>query len=212
MNNEYIVTGITRLDNKYQLVCFNYNYSLKLYNSEIRKYSIEVEGLLDEESFEIIKKSVTKRCLNRALNLLKSRDYTVHKLDEKLTLGNYPRDIIDSVIERLLNEKFLDDYRYASNYITGRIGKASKKKIILDLSNKGIDKAVISKAYEDSQDFQNENFELIAAKEALVKKVKGNYECAYEDRMKYFAYLGRKGFSFEVIKKAWDELADETLD
>ena len=53
-----------------------------------------------------------------ALKLLRGRDYTAAKLREKLEthFGAGPQEIIDELIRR----KFLDDRRYAENYISKR--------------------------------------------------------------------------------------------
>src|SRR5437879_6000324 len=53
-----------------------------------------------------------------ALKLLRARDYTVSKLRERLEakFGALPPD----VIEQLLKKKFLNDRRFAENYIAKR--------------------------------------------------------------------------------------------
>jgi SOS response regulatory protein OraA/RecX len=53
-----------------------------------------------------------------ALKLLRGRDYTVSKLTEKLEtkFGSVPPE----VVERLQQKKFLNDRRFAENYVTKR--------------------------------------------------------------------------------------------
>lgn len=53
-----------------------------------------------------------------ALKLLRARDYTVAKLHEKLQakFGEVPSDVID----QLVRKKFLNDRRFAENYIAKR--------------------------------------------------------------------------------------------
>lgn len=53
-----------------------------------------------------------------ALKLLKGRDYTVSQLSQKLEakFGETPPE----VIQRLLQKKFLDDRRFAQNYVAKR--------------------------------------------------------------------------------------------
>ncbi|MBI2149269.1 MAG: regulatory protein RecX [Acidobacteria bacterium] len=53
-----------------------------------------------------------------ALKLLSARDYTVAKLREKLEakFGRVP----DEVLDRLIRKRFLDDRRFAENYVDKR--------------------------------------------------------------------------------------------
>ena len=53
-----------------------------------------------------------------ALKLLRARDYTIAKLREKLEakFGSAPND----VIERLVSQRFLNDRRFAENYVSKR--------------------------------------------------------------------------------------------
>jgi SOS response regulatory protein OraA/RecX len=51
---------------------------------------------------------------NRAVKLLAGRDYSIEGIRKKL--GNVP----DAVIERLVAKRFLNDRRYAENYVARR--------------------------------------------------------------------------------------------
>ena len=55
---------------------------------------------------------------HQALKLLRRRDYTVAQLREKLEtrFGEVPNDVID----KLLKKRFLDDTRYAGNFVVKR--------------------------------------------------------------------------------------------
>jgi SOS response regulatory protein OraA/RecX len=53
-----------------------------------------------------------------ALKLLRSRDYTVAKLAEKLEARFGP--VPDQVIQKLLTKNFLNDRRFAENYVSRR--------------------------------------------------------------------------------------------
>jgi SOS response regulatory protein OraA/RecX len=58
-----------------------------------------------------------------ALKLLRARDYTVAKLSEKLEsrFGSVPQELI----QLLLKKNFLNDRRFAENYVTKRKGRGS---------------------------------------------------------------------------------------
>jgi len=66
-----------------------------------------------------------------AVKMLARRDYSIARLREKLAskFGAFPDDVID----QLISNRFLDDRRYAENYVAGRRkrGAASLRRDLL---------------------------------------------------------------------------------
>ena len=48
-----------------------------------------------------------------------------------------------------------------------------------------------------------------SAKSLLLKRLKGRTIESYEEKCRLSAYLGRKGFSFDIIRKVLDEVGSE---
>ena len=59
-----------------------------------------------------------KRAKLRAMNLLQGREYTTSQLRTKLQQGYYPPEIIEQAIEYVAGFHYIDDLRYAVDYIT----------------------------------------------------------------------------------------------
>ena len=77
---------------------------------------------------------------HQALKLLRRRDYTVAQLREKLSgkFGEVPNEVIDA----LLKKRFLDDARYALNFVGKR--KGSHPSLVRDeLLNSGVSAEIV---------------------------------------------------------------------
>ena len=89
-----------------------------LYKGELRLFHVKVGEELTEKAYrQIIDELLPKRAKSRAMNLLKDRDYTVSQLREKLVQGFYPEEAIEEAITYVESFHYLDDLRYAGNYI-----------------------------------------------------------------------------------------------
>lgn len=206
--NSYEVTECAACGRTKHRVTLDGEYTFRLYNSEVRKYHIHSEGLLPQESFLEIQDILYKRGLSRCLHLVKDRDYTRSALEGKLRDGDYPQDIIAKVCARLIKEGFINDGRYARNYVVSHMNTRSRKQITYGLLSKGVSACLIEEAFNDIDDLYGTDTELDNVRRLLTRKL-GTMEASaldYAARMKLFAYAGRKGYEYEVIKKAWDSL------
>ena len=100
----------------------------------------------------------------------------------------------ESIIQRLLDKKYLDDYKFAEWYVENRFVKKgiSKKRLEMELMKKGVARDVIDEVV-DGRDDEEELRKMIARKRAK-----------YDDK-KLIAYLGRQGFSYDSIKRVLSE-------
>jgi regulatory protein len=192
-----LVTEIAEITKSKVKICIDYQISFALYKGELRKYGIKKEEELSEEIYNMILKEVLpKRAKLRCMNLLKSRDYTKFQLEQKLKQNNYPEEVIAEALRYVQSYGYIDDIRYAKNYIISANNSKSRKQITLDLMRKGISKEDIETAYG-----------LCEEEEALIEKllVKKHYcrqEATLQERQKIIRFLFRKGFSLDKIYKA----------
>lgn len=209
----YLITECVPAGKTCQRITLNEELSFRVYNSEARQYHLKKEGLLSEESFQQLMKTISGRGLSRALYLVKERDYTTHTLGTKLEKSGYPLPVIEGIIQKLVQEGLLNDRRYAVHYIISHMKKSSRKKLFYELRNRGIHQELACRAFEEAAEFCNETeAELEAAVAALHRKIKERTDFSYEEKMKIFAYMGRKGYEYAVIRQAWDKLTAETKD
>ncbi len=128
-----LVTEIAEITKSKVKICIDYQISFALYKGELRKYGIKKEEELSEEIYNMILKEVLpKRAKLRCMNLLKSRDYTKFQLEQKLKQNNYPEEVIAEALRYVQSYGYIDDIRYAKNYIISANNSKSRKQITLD--------------------------------------------------------------------------------
>lgn len=204
MSAERIVTKIEELDKKRSKIYINQEYAFVLYKGEIVQYKLKTEEAIEDSIYETIRKEILpKRAKKRCLNLLQKKSYTEYKLREKLIEGLYTQDIIDEAIDYVKSFRYVNDYDYACQYIFYHKETESRRKIEEKLILKGIDREILSQAFQDSyEEEEQQEIELQQAKKLLEKK---NYNAETMDRkekQKVYAFLARKGISSSIIQKA----------
>lgn len=202
-----LVTDIVNKDKKKSIVFLDYDKAFSLYVSEIKKYNIVINEDIPEKSYnEITKELLPKRCFERSLFVLKNSDKTCYDMRMKLLQGDYPENIVEDVINRLLKLNYLNDERYAFNYVKYSIKVKSIKRIKNELLVKGVSKDYIEKAFseleEEDEDFCDRQMELL--KKEFAKK---NFDFEKGDKQelnKIYASLLRKGFRYDDIEKVYN--------
>ena len=204
-----IISEIKELDKKRVKVYIDNEFAYVLYKGELRDYSIKEGQELSESNYrEIMDVVLPKRCKLRAMNLLQKKDYTEKQLHDKLSEGLYPREIIDDAIHYVKAYHYLDDERYARDYITYHMSIRSKNRIIQDLSGKGISKDIFMPIVEELYIEEDSDVELDQIKKLLSKKHYDPEQSDFKEKQKIMAFLLRKGFQMSDIRKAMD-LYDE---
>lgn len=198
-----IVTSVTKIDSRRQKVILDNEYVFSLYNSEIRKYNIEPDCLITEEFLsELTSKILYPRAKERALYLVGSRDRTRKQIEDKLRESFYPDEIIEKVLVFLTSYGYIDDERFAENYIRMKKNSKSRRQIECELMRKGINSTIIKQVgleeYEDGE------------KEAIKRILnKTKYRTMLEDKLsrnKVITSLIRRGFEYEQITRCIDEM------
>ena len=162
-----------------------------LYSRELSRYQIREGKDLPEETFRVIVEEVlTKRAKQRAMYLLKSMDRTEYQLRLKLEEGEYPREAIDQAIAYVQSFHYLDDRRYAENYVESRKGSMSRRELQQKLYQRGIPKALIQEALEGCEPDQ----EKASIQEWMRKKHYNPQEATLEEQRRMYGFLLRKGF------------------
>jgi regulatory protein len=174
-------------------------YHFSLYLKDIKTYHIEEGISISKEIYQDIVKSVLYRAKQKAMSILKYMDRTEQELKFKLKKADYSDEIIHAAIDYVKSYHYLDDERYAKNYIDYRKSSKSKRQLEMELMNKGISKRIIEQVIEE--DYSGEED---AIKKVIFKKTKNNDIQSKEDKLKLANYLYNKGFSMDLIKKSLD--------
>lgn len=200
-----IVTDIIELDKKRSKIYIDGEFAFVLYKGELRDYGIrEGQELSDTNYQDIIDVVLPKRCKLRAMNLLQKKDYTEKQLRDKLSEGLYPTDIIDDAIHYVKAYHYLDDERYARDYITYHMPIRSRNRIIQDLTGKGISKDIFMPIVEELYMEEDSDIEIEQIRKLLAKKHYDPEQVDFKEKQKIIAFLMRKGFQMADIRRAMD--------
>lgn len=201
-NIELIVTSIKELTKKRRLVYINYEPAFAVYTAELRKFGIKENEAVSKETFNtLVDEVLLKRATIRAMALLKNKDYTRKGLEDKLKEGYYPDRCIEHALEYVSRFGYINDERFAENYVNFKAGNKPRIQIELKLKQKGVDSDIIRRICDEFYD-DNSDIELEQAK-AFVEKKHINLETFdYKEIQKVKAALFRKGFSMDIINKA----------
>lgn len=180
-------------------VYIDYEYAFLLSAKEVRLYEI-VEGhqITDALYSEIMNEVILPKAKLKAMELLKSMDRTEYELIAKLKTAGFSQEVCQEALEYVKKFNYVNDYRYACNYINFRKATKSLKMLQLELNRKGIEKPLIQQAIEEEY---HEDMEEEAIQREIKKKCKNIEDLTYEKRMKISASLYRKGYSASLVRK-----------
>ena len=144
---------------------------------------------------------------NLALRFLSYRPRSEKEVKDKLKVQSSkfkvenPTAIIEKVIQKLKEYKFIDDVEFAKKWIESRLRfkPRSLRLIKMELKQKGIDPEIINNLQLTI------NSDLESAKKLVEKRIE---RLKGLDKQKVYEKLGRflasKGFNWDTIKKAID--------
>lgn len=180
-------------------VKFDTGVTCLLYRKEMSSFSIEKGKEITAQQYqELLEEVVGKRAKKRALHLLEQMDRTEKQLRDKLLANEYPQSCIDGAIAYVKGFHYLDDSRYASNYVRFSQEKMSRVQMKQKLMQKGIASSVIADAIEE--EYVADEMEQIMA---LLRKRKFVPEKADEKEFqRTYQYVMRRGFKSSDILKA----------
>lgn len=180
-------------------VKFDTGVTCLLYRKEMSSFSIEKGKEITAQQYqELLEEVVGKRAKKRALHLLEQMDRTEKQLRDKLLANEYPQSCIDGAIAYVKGFHYLDDSRYASNYVRFSQEKMSRVQMKQKLLQKGIASSVIADAIEEA--YVADEMEQIMA---LLRKRKFVPEKADEKEFqRTYQYVMRRGFKSSDILKA----------
>lgn len=195
-----IITSIQEYDKKKVLIRLDEHLIFPLYKTEVRRLGLE-EGkeILAEAYGEIMEQILPKRVKMRAMYLLQKRSYTREGLRRKLEEGKYPKEIIEDALDYVESYRYIDDERYAEEYIRCYCESRSKRRIMQELYVKGVSKEQAESAWI-RHELLNEPIDEIAQIKALLQKKKYDPTTAErKETARIMNYLYRKGYKSDSI-------------
>ncbi len=148
-----------------------------------------------------------KRAAAKAMKLLLQQDRTEQQLRERLQKADFSEEAVSFALEYVSGFGYIDDYRYAVQYLFHKKERHSRRELEYKLQNRGVPPEILQRAMEEYP--PEEEREPIAY---LVRKRLGEKSLSrmeYADRNKMISYLARKGFDLPVIRRTLRELGAE---
>ena len=199
--DEYI-TDIKEISSKKALVYINDAPSFALYKNEADKLEIRKGYILKpEKKEELFSQILYERALNRALALIRAKDYSTFEIRQKLHRDHYPDEVVSKIIKELTDGGFLNDRRFTGTYIGFYFSSKAPAMIKKDLLKKGIDKEIIEdelKSFEaDNPGYEDEMIEKLLSVKYEKEVSFMDEQDKYRFKSKVMAFLMRKGISYE---------------
>ena len=199
-----IVKAVVPVDKRKCKVFLEGDFAFVLYKSEAARFHIEEGNDLPAKTYEMIEEEILlKRARDRALYLLQSQGRTQAEMIKKLKDDGYSQSVTERVLSFLQEYHFIDDNAYTENYIHVNKVRKSKRQITYELQQKGVDRDQIRQMLEENPVDEEETVRAL-----LKKKTGGRIPEDKKEIQKLAAFLGRKGFSFEVISRVLRDVAD----
>lgn len=142
---------------------------------------------------------------DKAAFLCSKSEHCASEIREKLKLWGLSPGDVDCVIVKLIEEKYIDDERFARAYAKdkSRFNRWGKQKIAFMLKNKKIAPEIIRLAFEE---FEDESY-LAQLQKLLTDKAKTiKSENKFDQRAKLMRFAMGRGFEPEQINKALQKL------
>lgn len=161
----------------------------------------------NERLTQVIKQETSRKALEKALRLLSYRDRTKSEIQKRLLGDDFPEDIVDDVIGRLLDMGYLDDRQFSRDWVKTRtIAKPmGRTRLAWELRAKGVDAPAVEEALEGL----DENAEYELALSLAQKKAERSDAGDPSFRTRTASFLRRRGFGWSAIARALDEIAPE---
>ena len=149
-----------------------------------------------------------ERCYTAALRILNYRFNSAAELRRKLAAKDFDEATITATLARLMDEKWLDDARFAEAFVRTRMRKRiGRLRIRRELIAAGVDDETAAGALRHNRDEEGER----AAAAAVARKRATRLDLtSAEGRNKLTAYLLKQGYDLSLIHEVVRETCDES--
>ena len=169
--------------------------------------SLGVGQVLDKDRLvELVRAETVRKARESALRLISYRDRSVAEIRKRLVGDEFPDEVIDEVIDQLSRVGLLNDQKFSRDWVKSRSVLSSKPmgkvRLAWELKSKGVETPLVEEALGDIDEDAEYKMALSTAARKAEKMDSG--DPAF--RNKLISFLRRRGFNWEIISKALDEL------
>lgn len=147
-----------------------------------------------------------QECYLAALRLLSGRDYTTQGLQRKLQLRGFAASDAKASIERLVNDGYIDDRRYAERFITTarESGRFTGYRLRQELQHRGVSADLLDELLQKQPD---QDRELEQARMLVARRYSSFDPLLADDRerRRVAGFLQRRGYRMALINSLLDK-------
>jgi regulatory protein len=167
------------------------------------------QQLTESEIDELRQKDAVVKAVDYAANLLSYRPRSTQEIRERLLKQSFNDVVADAAIEKLLGLGYLDDRAFARFWIEdrNRFKPLGRRALSFELRNKGIAQAIIQELLDEIVDEGGGAYEAALKR---VRQMRGTTK--REFKQKIGAFLQRRGFGYEAVNGALNQLIQELAD
>jgi regulatory protein len=154
-----------------------------------------------------------ERTMNRAVKLLAAKPRSIGELRTRLLEKRWTNEeIVDAVIEKLEDYKYVDDEQFANDLALSKLRQKpqGKRRLQQSMSQKQLDRETLEKAIDSAFEKMPESDLIDAAIEKRIR-LKG-IPATREDTKKFYDHLMRQGFAFDLIREKMSAVSTQKLD
>ena len=137
--------------------------------------------------------------------LLEHMDRTEKGLSDRLRQAGFSEEAAEDAMNYVRSYGYLNDQRYAMNYISFRMGTKSRQKILQELAGKGIDCQTALAAWEEAAEVEEPD-ELAVLRTTVEKKYHPDTVLDEKEMRRLQGFLLRRGFSYGDIFHVLEEM------
>ncbi len=182
-------------------------FSFALSAHLVFKYGLKPEMEIDPPFLSrLLQEDGDVRAYVTAINFIGYRPRASEEIKKRLQRDEWPLEVIERVVERLANEKLLDDAEFASMWVGSRSRNKPRGGRLLqqELRQKGVAKAEIEAALPPPDE---ETANAVAALAKQWRKIE-NLE-ARTRKQKAIEFLQRRGFGYGTAKAALGQVEED---
>ena len=146
-----------------------------------------------------------KEARKKALKLLEHMDRTEKGLYDRLLRAGFSEVLAADAVAYVKDYGYIDDRRYALNYIMYRIHDKSRQKLFQELQQKGVSRQVIQEAWEEASELEEPD-ERLLLRRMVEKKYAPGSSLDEKEMRRLFGYLARRGFKSGDIFSVLEEM------
>jgi regulatory protein len=151
--------------------------------------------------------------MNRAVKLLAAKPRSVEELRQRLLEKAWTNaEIVDGVITKLSEYKYLDDEQFARDVALSKLRQKpqGKRRLQQSMSQKRLDRETVEKAIAEAFEKMPESDLIDIAIEKRLR-LKGVPDTR-EDSKKFYDHLLRQGFGYELIRERMSAISRDRID